>query len=364
MMRLSVVVPYHSNQSLLDACISTLVETVRDDVEIILVKNNANEAEIAVPTKPNRVKNIIIPRNLGYSKAVNIGVEKCDGELVVLADADTFFKPGWLEALTKFHVENNMDGLSASQLISPSSGRVTDYGMALTKLNNTHPFKDRPVGHPLVSRARRVQMACSACMMIRRDVFEEVGGMDPELHNFYQDTDLCLRLKERGHPVWVVANSLVYHQGDSAKSMRAPYRADVKAVYGAKNWHRMSVDMDGYFREAVEFARSIGIDLAPPRRLIDLSSVGDHAWHQELFQSIFKLSGIMEFFSACRDAEDISLLNELDAHLRTHREPLIYFVDRYPAVRKNAFWIEARRGRGDLVIDRNANIMALEQVND
>lgn len=363
-MRLSVVVPYHSNQSLLDACISTLIETVPGDVEIVLVKNNSKKADIGGPTRPDRIRNIIVPRSLGYSKAVNLGVEKCGGELLVLADADTFFKLGWLEALASFHIEKNIDGLSASKLISPSSGRVIDYGMALTKLNNTHPFKDRPVGHPLVSRARQVQMACSACMMIRRDVFEAVGGMDPELHNFYQDTDLCLRLKERGHPVWVVADSLVYHQGDSAKSLRSPYRADVKAIYGAKNWHRMTVDMDGYFREALEFARASGTDLAGPRHLIDLSSVGDHAWHHELFHSMFDVCEITEHFSAIRDVEEVSLLNELGAGFRTHPGPLIYFVDRYLALRNNVFWIEARRERGDLVIDRNANILALEQIND
>lgn len=361
-MRVSIVIPFHSNSRLLDACVSTLIKTVPEDIEIVLVKNNSDEKEIFGDVYPQRIRNISIGKSLGYSRAVNYGVGECSGDILVVADADTFYTNDWFSSLLRFHNGYNKNGLSSCKLLSISSGRISDFGMALTKLSNAHPFKGRPANHPLVSRTRRAQMACSACMMINRRLFETIGGMDEELHNFYQDTDLCLRLKEQGHPTWVVAESVVYHQGNSAHSLRAPYRADIKAIYGAKNWHRMTVDMPQYFSEAVKAFRLEGGDPQLWYLLVDLSSVGEHEWYHDLIKSMFRLSGIHEYYSNERDKEAICVLNEVDVHLRTTSCPIIYFVDQYTALRNNALWCSLRSGRGDVVIDRNANIAFLEDL--
>lgn len=361
-MQLSIIIPYHSNNRLLNVCTSTLVETIPSDVEIILVKNNSDNKEISNETMPERIRNIFVNKNLGYSKAVNLGVANCSGDMLIIIDADTFYTSDWLSPLLSFHINENFDGLSSCKLLSPSSGRVIDFGMALTKFNNAHPFKGRPANHPLVAKTRRVQMACSACMMISRRLFEDIGGMDEDLHNFYQDTDLCLRLKEGGHPTWVVAESLVFHQGDSARTSRTPYKADVKAIYGAKNWHRMMVDMPLYFNEALEFFKSEGGDPCHGYHLVDLSSVADHDWHQDLIRSMFRIKEIHDQYSNKRDSETINLLNAVDVGLLTSSSPILYFVDSYTALRDNALWCDMRTGCGDVIVDRNANISFLEKL--
>lgn len=359
---ISIIVPFHSNKRLLDICLSSLVATVPECVEIIAVLNNADPRQIDFRIEHPQVRVERIHSNLGYSKAINHGASLAKHKLLVFCDSDTFFDGPWLEALLNLHTSSANIGLTSCKLIDPNSGRVIDYGMGLTKYNNAHPFKDRRVDHPLTCIDRKVQMACSACMMISRDVFERVGEMDTDLFNFYQDTDLCLRVNEAGLECWVAADAMAFHRGDSAQTNRSAYRADVKGWYVAKNVHRMSVDMEKYFHESHAYlARCANLD---NRYLwVDLSSVADREWHRATVAGLLPIISSYEFPARERDEKSVELLSHLDGALLETRSPIIYFVDRFVALQGNALWKRLRRHDGDIVVDRNANMELLGHID-
>lgn len=358
-MNVSIVVPYHSNRNLLDACLRSLLKTVPDDVEIILVQNNADASKIGFEVESQRVRSIIIPKNLGYSKAINLGVAEARGEVLILSDADSFYMPGWYTALLADHTGLNPYGMTSAKLLNPLTGRIIDFGMGLTTFNNAHPFKDMPADHTLVSRSRQVQMACSACMMITREAFDTVGGMDEDLYNFYQDTDLCLRLNEAGYSVFISEAPRVFHQGDSAETNRSAYRADVKGVYYGKNMDRMHVDMHKYFDEAFQHLRQ-QCNFLPKYAYINCSTVADYNWYQEVILQYFRLDHIGDFSQPHRDSDRLNLLSLLPHNALQSAQPNIYFIDRYVSLITNVYWRHLREGRGDLVIDRNANMVELD----
>lgn len=362
MKNVSIIVPFHSNKRLLDICLSTLTATTPDEVEIIVVLNNADSRQIDFDIKHPRIRIEREHANLGYSKAINLGVKIAKGNLLVFCDSDTFLRKYWLESLHKLHNSSRKIGLTSCKLIDPNSDRVIDYGMGLTKYNNAHPFKDRRIDHPLTCVDRRVQMACSACMMMSRDVFECVGGMDTELYNFYQDTDLCLRVNEAGLECWIAADAMAYHRGDSAQTNRSPYRADVKGWYVAKNAHRMAVDMEKYYQESYRFLAG-RTDLDNRYLWVDLSSVADRDWHREVVGQILPIITSCEVPAKDRDEKAIELITQLDGGLLETQNPIIYFVDRFIALQGNALWKRLRRHSGDIVVDRNANIEMLNLVD-
>ena len=359
-MKYSIIVPYHSNKNYLHLCLQSLINTVPKSVEIIVVVNNNNENGYNVDIPYNRVKVIRVKENLGYSKAINLGVEKSKGEYLIFLDSDTVcFDKNWFSNLTSFYASTENIGIASSKLINPSTGRIIDFGMALSKYNNAHPFMDRPVNFPPTLENRKVQMACSANMIIERNLFYELGMIDTDLVNFYQDTDICLKLKDHNKECWVVANSLAYHRGSSTEVNRASYRADVKGHFMAKNFHRMEIDLDNYFQTNYDyFEIENKHQIKQKYLLVDCSSIADREWFYKIIGRYFSLYDIYEVSYPIRDISHISLIDHLGTNILKMNVPIIYFVDRFISLKNNSIWENFRDCSRDIIIDRNANIVS------
>lgn len=357
----SIIVPFHSNKRLLQLCLKTLLKTVPSDVEKIVVLNNHRADELPTNIKQSQFRVVRHDESLGYSRAVNIGASSAQGQTLIFCDADTFYEGGWFCGLTHFHRSTPNIGLASSRLLDPGTGRILDFGIAFTKYNAPHPRRDIRADDPSVAGARKVQAACSANMIIDADLFSQVGMFDEELLNGYMDIDLCLRLNGIGRDCWVTSQSTAFHRGDSAWTHRDAYRADVKAVFAAKNAHRIKQDMLQYLHESLTlFQRNHGF--ASGYLLVDLSSVVDRVWHYDVLREYVKLISVYDYSSGARDLSSISLIDHLGINVLQSRMPILYFVDRFIALQANLMWLEMRVRRDDLVIDRNANVVLLTEV--
>ncbi|MDR0437203.1 MAG: glycosyltransferase [Bacteroidales bacterium] len=363
-MNYSIIVPYHSNSNYLHLCLQSLIDTTPNTVEIIVVVNNNSEREFNIDISYDRVKVIRVKQNLGYSKAINLGVENSKGKYLIFSDSDTvYFDKNWFSNLTLFYASKENIGIASSKLINPSTGRIIDFGMALSKYNNAHPFMDRPMDFPPTLKNRRVQMACSANMIIERELFYKLGMIDTDLVNFYQDTDICLKLKDHGKECWVVANSLAYHKGSSSGINRTSYRADIKGYYMAKNFHRMKIDLDNYFRINYDyFKNETECSIKPKYLLVDCSSVADREWFYKVIEQYFPLYETYEMSHPVRDISHISLIDHLGTNILKMNVPIIYFVDRFISLENNSIWEDFRDCSNDIIIDRNANIISYSSV--
>lgn len=359
-MKHSIIVPYHSNKDYLYLCLESLLNTTPYTVEIIVVVNNNKKDEYNIEIPFDRVNIIRIKENLGYSKAINLGVENSKGKYLIFSDSDTvYFDKNWFFNLTSFYVSKKDIGIASSKLINPLTGTIIDFGMALSKYNNAHPFMDRDVHFPPTLKNRKVQMACSANMIIERELFYKLGMIDIDLVNFYQDTDICLKLKEYDKECWVVANSLAYHKGSSTEVNRTSYRADIKGYYMAKNFHRMEIDLDKYFQINYEyFKNKSNFQLRQKYLLVDCSSVADRNWFYELIARYFYLYDIYEISYPIRDVSQLSLIDHLGTNILKMSVPIIYFVDRFISLKNNSLWEKFRDCSNDIIIDRNANIVS------
>jgi GT2 family glycosyltransferase len=357
----SIIVPFHSNQRLLRLCLTTLLKTVPPDVEKILVLNNHQKE--ALPRSVNRTqfKSVHYEQSLGYSAAINKGVALATGKTLIFCDADTFYFGDWFSHLTTFHQRTQNIGLASSRLLDPRTARVLDFGVGFTRYNAPHPHRDLHADHPAVSQPRTVQAACSANMIIDAKLFEKVGALDEELSYGYSDLDLCLRLNQLGKQCWVVSDSTVFHRGESTGVNQHVYKADVKAIFAAKNTNRLQVDMQEYFQESLaEFQRSR--NFAEGYLLIDLSSVIDRTWHYDLLKEFIEILSVYDYSPGARDLATISLIDHVGLNVLQSSTPLLYFVDRFVCLQQNRMWFDMRRRKDDLIVDRNANVFLLSEV--
>jgi GT2 family glycosyltransferase len=363
-MSVSVIVPYHSGATYLNLCLGSLEGDCDAIAEIIIVSNGNCVAPVVSSNSKALIRVLHYEEALGYAVAIRRGAEKARSHFLLFCDADTFFpQPGWIGKHLDLHASRPNVGVTSSKLINYRTDRILDFGIGRTRLNQFHPCRDAPLSDPRVQKSRRVQMACSAVMLIERELFLRVGGFDQSLRYFYQDIDLCLRLKREKREVWVVADAVAYHRGGSSSVMRAPFQIDERAYCTVKNSALMEVDYPQYLGESlapyVDHISSSG-----PFGLVNLSTAVDLTEVLEVLKPHTALNPLARWTPPARDVESITLPDVVETSVLRYKGPLLIFVDRYLSLRFNGLWRAARDTGADIVIDRHANVFLFDQVTE
>jgi len=156
--------------------------------------------------------------NAGYAIANNLGASVATGRRLLLLNSDVLpAAPGWLSAMTSFYDATANIGVLGPKLLY-EDGSIQHAGMYFQRetgtglWGNQHYFKGfhRDFGEAGISRP--VPAVTGACMMIASDLYGEVGGLsDLYVRGGYEDSDLCIRLAERGLENWYLGNLHLYH---------------------------------------------------------------------------------------------------------------------------------------------------------
>lgn len=211
--RVSVVVPTYRRLDRLAECLSALQDSMLEGAEIIVVSDGGDEAAIrrlAAARAAVRVHHL--PRNGGFAAAANAGIRACDREFVALLNDDCVPERGWLRPLLE-HME--------------SAPKVAACGAAIRQSDGSVVLGDRYVpwrsprasafSGPRDSQAPMPVFGVSAAAaLFRRDAIERAGLFDESLGSFYEDVDLCFRLRLAGYSVVVVPAARVFHHQHSS----------------------------------------------------------------------------------------------------------------------------------------------------
>jgi hypothetical protein len=198
---LSAIIPTLTNTSGL----LKLVNDLKDlkDIEIIIVDNKPS-AE-----KKEKLKNFLyLPqeKNLGFARAVNLAAKKAKGEwLLILNDDIEQVTESLINKMLNFAQKNHLDAVSP--VLKKPTGEVENYG-----------YKVLPIGKvQLITRNQQpatrngIDGLTAACLFIKKDVFEKIGGFDESFFAYLEDVDLFLRLKKKGYKFGLDPNIFVVH---------------------------------------------------------------------------------------------------------------------------------------------------------
>ncbi len=214
-------------------CIESLYETGYEGFEVVVVDNDDGP----VPEFPRPVSLIRNPSNLGFARACNAGLAASTGEYVVLVNPDATVERDFFERFEDFLGDNgdvgiagprvlDEDGqvqLSARREVGAVSGLLGRTSL-LTRLfprsravRRLFPAATTPEG------PTEVDWVSGACMVLRRRMLEEVGGLDGRFFMYFEDADLCRRARGSGWLVLYLLGVSVTHRagGSSRSSARA-----------------------------------------------------------------------------------------------------------------------------------------------
>jgi len=352
----SIVIPFHSDANYLLTCLGSLECALGESDEIIVVVNNERADEALGLDAFPRVRPIYFSQRLGFSKACNIGARMARGNFLFFCDADTLtLTPEILQVHRLEFERNEKVGATSSLHLSPATGKIADFGLGWSGYNIFHPFRGAPLSDPRLQQSRRVQMASSAHMMTPRAIFLSMGGFDEELQYHYQDTDYCARLKDLDLQVRVTPASRTFHRGSSARVNRTPFRTDDRALFTAKNTHRLVRDYANYFNESLALWQPKAT-LAEFCNVAILSTIFDPRQILEPLSAVIGLRPHTEHHLIERDAGAIDLFELLGRNAAMVPDPFVFVVDAIGALRFNAIWKHLRGEQGDIAVDRHGEL--------
>lgn len=223
----SIVIPNKDSVEVLSRCIDSVVDRTRyQNYEIVIVENNSvDEATFdyydSVQEKYPKVKVVNWGSNFNYSKINNFGVGQCSGEYLVFLNNDTeVISETWLESMLSFCQRSDVGAVGA-KLLYPD-GTIQHAGVMMPRCQSAveaagpvHVFQhlDRDDDGYMwrASLAQDLTAVTAACMMMRRSVFLRLGGFCEDYAVAYNDTDLCLRVRQEGLLVVYDPDALLYH---------------------------------------------------------------------------------------------------------------------------------------------------------
>jgi GT2 family glycosyltransferase/tetratricopeptide (TPR) repeat protein len=210
----SIIIPTWNKIELTKQCLTALAAATMDvSFEVIIVDNGSTDGtrEFLSELKGD-VQIIQNDRNLGFAKACNQGARAARGKYLVFLNNDTIPQSQWLNPLVNEVEDYPEVGIVGSKLLF-ADGSIQHAGVAFMRSIRTayHIYRSAPGTDPGVNQRRAFQAVTAACMLIRRELFEEAHGFDEAFINGFEDVDLCLKVREKGFQVIYQPRSVVYH---------------------------------------------------------------------------------------------------------------------------------------------------------
>lgn len=206
--------PVHNRAALTAQCLDVLLDSPLDVVppEIVVVDDASSDTTAQVlAARADRVRVVRHEQNSGFAVACNVGAAVATGEWLVFLNNDTIPQAGWLDALLRYASSRERIGLVGSKLLFPND-TIQHAGVVFARdLTPHHVYTGFRADHPAVGKSREFQVVTGACAIIRRALFDEVGGFDAAFVNGYEDVDLCLRIRRLGYEVHYCHESVLYH---------------------------------------------------------------------------------------------------------------------------------------------------------
>jgi GT2 family glycosyltransferase len=238
---LSVVVPTHETRELTLRCLAALAAARPPASEVVVVDDGSTDGTAAaIAASYPAVRLLRQPQAGGFTAAVRAGVALARHEIVLLLNSDTEVEPAALAALVAAFARMPRLGIAGAALHYPDgtpqwSGGPAPGALWLLALASDLPRRlgrlrgwrrARPVaGHGERVRAR-VDWVPGAALACRREVWTELGGLDPRFALYAQDLDFCLQARARGWEVAVVPESRVLHHHGATVGAGAPVGDD------------------------------------------------------------------------------------------------------------------------------------------
>jgi GT2 family glycosyltransferase len=234
----SIIVVNYNGRHFLGECFASLGDLAypRDRFEVILVDNASTDDSVQYvrETFP-QVRILQLDKNYGFCKPNNDGVEAASGEYVVFLNNDTVVTGAWLSELVKGALSEPAIGSCASKMlyydrrnvINTAGGKITIIGGGFYKGYGAEDGPDYSV-------PEYTGFGCAAGVLVKKDLFQQVGGFDEDYFASCEENDLGWKVWLYGYRVLYVPTAVMYHKESGTFGSRSTFESR-KVYYITRN---------------------------------------------------------------------------------------------------------------------------------
>lgn len=207
---IAIVVTYQSGETV-SACLSAL----KREVTATIVVDNASEDDSIASANDAGARVIANRKNEGYGRANNLGISAASGaQWCLIANPDVMIEPGCVRELLAAANRNPLATVIVPRLVEPD-GRT--FFRSKSILSSVTPSVPRREECP--KRESTIAFASGACMLVHRERFLQIGGFDDRIFLFYEDDDLCLRVRRAGQTIVHAHDAVAHHRKGRSSSI-------------------------------------------------------------------------------------------------------------------------------------------------
>jgi GT2 family glycosyltransferase len=236
----AAVIPSWNSLALLPRCLGSLREQ-GIEIETLVVDNGSTDGTVAYLEREG-VPHLSLPQNVGFARAMNLGAARVRAEAVLALNADTVVEPGAVAALLQALAADATLGGVQPRILQleegerdPRRARLYSAGQGLLPDGRAVELGAGEEQSPRWLEQREVFGVCGAACLLRRELFNALGGYDERYFAFYEDVDLNVRARVAGWRFSYLPQAVVWHLGNASWMAEAPQPGAWNARLVARN---------------------------------------------------------------------------------------------------------------------------------
>jgi N-acetylglucosaminyl-diphospho-decaprenol L-rhamnosyltransferase len=234
MPKVSIIIVSYNSEEFIFNCISSVLKFIPNEEVIVLDNCSVDKTVNKLEHFAAKIKLIKSSENLGFSKGSNKAVDQSSGEYLFFLNPDTRIEGNVLKPLLAFYKANPKCGIVAPKLIMPNN-EIQPSVSSLPTISNA--FGEFILGKansysqfiPQGLEPTEVEAVYGAAILIRKELFLKVGGFDEKFFLYYEDLDLCRKIKKIGKKIYYYPKVAVWHLVGGTKSVINKYDLNVES---------------------------------------------------------------------------------------------------------------------------------------
>lgn len=268
-----VIVNFHTLPLVFDAVDSVIEKTQNVTFEIIVV-DNASEPEFEASVKARygiRVRTLALPENAGFGRANNAALPLARGRHIFFLNPDTILVNDAISILSRYLDADSSAGACGGNLFHPDMRPAPSFRRILpgpfwelSERLRRHPERmiyGRNTRFNHSHRPKEVGYITGADLMVRRTVIDSTGGFAPEFFMYFEETDLCARIRKKGFRIMSVPEAKIIHLEGASFAQKTPeeqkaanerklsYYRQSRDIYYARNLSPRLTALAAFFRK-------------------------------------------------------------------------------------------------------------------
>jgi GT2 family glycosyltransferase len=220
---ISIIILSYNTHDLLRNCLKSLfLHNKKDVIEVIVVDNASHDESVKMVKKEFPLVMVIENKeNVGFAKGCNIGANQAKGEYLFFLNSDTEFKfDNTLSELIEL-IQDKKVGAVGGMMLNPDTSYQRTFGSFYTL---SHVSKMLFLGEKSelssqeYTNVQEVDWVSGGCMLVKKDVFTQIGGFDERFFMYVEDVDICYRIKQQGFRIVVDPKIHILHIGHGSSN--------------------------------------------------------------------------------------------------------------------------------------------------